>query len=108
MVGLCGSMKAMKELWTGHFELLTPPSESGDTGCFTNIVAWASDVEEFRSKVSRILEKDSWFVVDVENCVAVRQCEYIPEALAEQIETARTRPDDCDFGTLHYFPSRLS
>jgi hypothetical protein len=96
----------MKELWTGLFELLTPPSEQGDTGCFTNIVAWANDVEDFRTRVSRILEKDSWFVVAVENCVTVGECEDVPDELAEQIETAKTRPDDCIFGTLDYFPSK--
>jgi hypothetical protein len=96
----------MKQLWTGLFELLTPPSESGDTGCFTNIVAWATDVGDFRAKVARILEKDSWFVVDVEKCVTVSEGQDVPDELAEQIETARTRPDDCIFGTLHYFPSK--
>jgi len=96
----------MSELWTGLFELLTPPSEFRDTGCFTNIVAWADNAEDFRLKVSRILERDSWFVVSVENCVTVRTCEDVPDELAEQIETARTRPDDCVFGTLHYFPSK--
>ena len=96
----------MKELWTGLFELLTPPSETGDTGCFTNIVAWASNAEDFQAKVSRILEKDSWFVVSVEKCVTVGVGEDVPDELAEQIETAKTRPDDCVFGTLHYFPSK--
>ena len=98
----------MKELWTGLFELLTPPSESGNTGCFTNIVAWASDVEDFQANVSRILEKDSWFVVSVKDCVPIAKCQDVPDELAEQIETARTRPDDCVFGELHYFPSKPS
>ena len=96
----------MRELWTGLFELLTPPSESGDTGCFTNIAAWANDAEDFQAKVARILEKDSWFVVNVENCVTVSEAEDVPDELAEQIDTAKTHPDDCIFGTLHYFPSK--
>jgi len=107
MVGLFyGSMEAMKELWTGLFELLTPPSESGDTGCYTNFVAWAADEEDFRSKVSGILEKYSWFVVSVENCMIVDKCGDVPDELADQIQTARTRPDDCVHGILHYFPSK--
>src|SRR5580693_8414818 len=96
----------MSELWTGLFELLTPPAEFGDTGCYTNIVAWANDAEDFRTKVSRILEKDRWFVVSADDCVPVARCEDVPDELAEQIETARTRPDDCVYGTLHYFPSK--
>jgi hypothetical protein len=98
----------MNELWTGRFELLTPPTEFGDTGCFTNIVAWAKDADEFQKKVSRILEKDCWFVVSGEDCVQVAKCDEIPDVLAEQIKTARTHPDDCVFGTLHYFPSKLA
>jgi hypothetical protein len=99
-------MSAMNELWTGRFELLTPPTEFGDTGCYTNIVAWANDAADFQAKVSRILEKDSWFVVAIDNCLPIDECEKIPDQLAEQIETARTRPDDCVYGTLHYFPSK--
>jgi hypothetical protein len=96
----------MKELWTGLFELLTPPSEHGETGCFTNIVAWANDAEDLRTKVSRILEEDSWFIVSVENIVTIGECDDLTDELAEQVETAKTRPDDCVFGTLHYFPSK--
>jgi hypothetical protein len=99
-------MEGMNELWTGFFELLTPPSEFGDTGCFTNIVAWAEDAEGFRTKVTQILTKDSWFVANVENCVALSKCEIVSDELAQQIETAKSRPDDCIFGTLHYFPSK--
>jgi hypothetical protein len=96
----------MRELWTGLFELLTPPSDSGNTGCFTNIVAWADDAGDFRAKVARILEKDSWFVANAENCVTVSEAGGVPDELAEQIDTAKTHPDDCIFGTLHYFPSK--
>ncbi|HEV2135714.1 MAG TPA: hypothetical protein VGR47_15870 [Terracidiphilus sp.] len=99
-------MDPMKELWTGLFELLTPPTEFGDTGCFTNVVAWADDADDFRAKVSKILEKYSWFVVSVENCVTVACVENPTDELAGQIETAQTRPDDCVHGTLHYFPSK--
>jgi hypothetical protein len=53
-------MRTMKELWTAQVELLTPPSEDGDTKCFTNIVAMADNAVDFQTKVLRILEKDSW------------------------------------------------
>jgi len=108
MVGLCALWIAMKQLWTGLFELLTSPTKQGDTSCFTNIVAWAEDVDDFQTKVSRILEKDAWFVVSMEKCVTVTEWDDVPDELAEQIQTAKTRPDDCVFGTLHYFPSRPS
>jgi len=91
-VGLCALRKMMKEL--------------GDTGCYTNIVAWAHDVVDFRAKVSRILEKDAWFVVGAEDCQTVDEFDDVPDVLLEQIQTAKSRPDDCIFGTLHYFPSK--
>jgi hypothetical protein len=106
MAGHRALMSTMKELWTGQFELLTPPSETGDTGCFTNIVAWANDAEDFQAKVSQILACDFWLVVSVENCLPINKCGNVPDVLAEQIETATTHPDDCIFGTLHYFPSK--
>ena len=96
----------MKELWTGLFELLTPPTESGNTGCYTNVVAWAADADDFRAKVTRILERNSWFVVNVEDCRAIAVCIDMSDELAEQVETASTRPEDCIHGTLHYFPSK--
>ena len=45
-------------------------------------------------------------MVNVENCVTVSEAEDVPDELAEQIDTAKTHPDDCIFGTLHYFPSK--
>jgi hypothetical protein len=96
----------MRELWTGRVELLTPPTELGDTKCFTNLVAWADDTEDFQNKVSRILEKDNWFVLSFEDCTTVAMGNDVPDELSEQIKTASTRPDDCIFGTLHYYPSK--
>jgi hypothetical protein len=98
----------MKELWTDRAELLTPPTEFGDTKCFANFVAWADDAEDFQRKVLRILEKDSWFVLSFEDCTTVARGDDVPEELAEQIETASTRPEDCIFGALHYYPSKLA
>jgi hypothetical protein len=42
----------MKELWTAQVHLLTPPAEFGDTKCFTNLVAWADDAEDFTREKS--------------------------------------------------------
>jgi hypothetical protein len=101
-------MRTMKELWTAQVELLTPPSEDGDTKCFTNIVAMADNAVDFQTKVLRILEKDSWFVLSFEGCTTVTKDDDVPEELAEQIETASNCPEDCVFGHLHYYPSKPS
>ena len=100
-------MKAMKELWTALVELLTPPSysDSGDTRCFTNVVAWAESPEDYIATVSRLFEKSDCIVLSVEKCVRVSDCDSIPEDLLRQIERAKAHPEDCIFGTLHYYSS---
>ena len=99
-------MAAMLDLWTGRFELLTPPSEWGDTGCFTNVVAWAENEDDFRMKVSKIFQTYSWFVVDAESCKRIDDCENFSAEMSEQIETAKSNSNACVYGTLHYFPSK--
>ncbi len=96
----------MSDLWTGLVTLLTPPSQSGDTACFTNIVAWAKDPEDYKARISRLLEKNSYFVIGVGQCVRVPDCGDLSAELSDQIHIAVTQPHDCVFGTLHYYPSR--
>jgi hypothetical protein len=100
-------MEPMKELWTALVELLTPPSysDSGDTRCFTNVVAWAESPQEYTATVSALFEKSDCVVLSVEQCVRVSDCDDIPEDLLRQVERAKTHPKDCIFGTLHYYPS---
>jgi hypothetical protein len=98
----------MKELWTGRVELLTPPTELGDTKCFTNVVAWANDPKDYSDVISHLFEKSDCSVLDVEQCVRVADCTDIPEDLQRQIERAKTHSEDCIFGTLYYYPSKPS
>ena len=96
----------MKQLWTGQIELLTPPTESGDTRCFTNVVAWAEDGDDFRARATVVLEEYGWFVVNVENSIPIADCHNMPDELTEQVERAGAIPEACVYGTLHYFTSR--
>jgi hypothetical protein len=96
----------MVELWTGRVHLLTPPSEVGDTKCYTNVVAWAQSSDDFVRAISSIFEKSSCYVLDVEDCERIDDCMNITEALEGQIERAKIQPEDCIFGTLHYYPSK--
>ena len=99
----------MNQLWTGLFELLTPPDESGNTGCFTNIVSWATDAEDFRLKVTQIMEKDYCFVVNVENCVTVSKDEDVPDELAGRLAEPGRIPTIASLGHFTTFlPSPLS
>ena len=87
-------------------KLLTPPSQSGDTACFTSVVAWAKDPEDYAARISRMLEKISYHVVQVDQCIRVPDGANVSAELYDQIHRATMHPQDCVFGTLHYYPSR--
>lgn len=57
MVGLRAMVNKMKELWTALVEMLTPPTDYGDTKCFTNVVAWPESPDDVAATISRLLEK---------------------------------------------------
>jgi hypothetical protein len=100
----------MKELWTAQVEVLTPPSVSGcgNTKCFTNVVAWATNQDDYAASVSRLMEKSLCSVLRVQKCVRVEDCTEIPEDHLRQIERAKAHPEDCVVGTLFYYPSKPS
>ena len=107
-MGLPAKVVPVKELWTALVKLLTPPSESCDTECFTNVVAWANGPDDYRATISRLFEKSRCFVLDVEQCKLIADFEEIGEELPEQVERATIQPEGCIFGALHYYPSRPS
>jgi hypothetical protein len=96
----------MKELWTAQVHLLTPPAEFGDTKCFTNVVAWADSSDDYTAKISRLLEPESIFVLEVENAHLVADYKEIPEAMSRFIEWAKSHPEDCIIGNREYYPSK--
>jgi hypothetical protein len=96
----------MKELWTGRVELLTPPTDSGDTKAFTNIVTWASDALQFRDRVASVLEEYGWSLISVEESGMVSVREKLGEEVIEAIERAKGNLDACIYTTFHYYPSR--
>ena len=75
----------MKELWTGQVELLTPPSETGDTKCFTNVVAWADAQEGFAAIAATVFSKYGWSILRIEQCKRVAECGGMAQELAEQV-----------------------
>ena len=96
----------MKVLWTALVELLTPPSESGDTMCFTNVVAWAESPDDYAASLATLFGKSDCSVLSIERCLLVDDGGTVSEELSEQIARAREHPDDCIFGELHYYPSK--
>jgi 2-oxo-4-hydroxy-4-carboxy--5-ureidoimidazoline (OHCU) decarboxylase len=98
----------MKELWTAQVHLLTPPAERGNTRALTNVVAWATDAEDFSTRITSIFERRHWTILNVRRCQRAAECTAMVEELAEQVEHARKQPGGCVFGTLHYYPSRIA
>ena len=97
----------MKVLWRTLAELLTPPSEMGDTKCFSNVIAWAIDESDLRAAISVVAAKYDWQLIDMDNSLPVDRMTELSDELLEQIETAKPLPEACVFGTLHYYPSQV-
>jgi len=99
-------MEQMKELWTGRVELLTPPSEFGDTRCFTNVFVWAEDREDFAAAISHHLEMESISVLQIEECHCITGEEEFPEETNPFLEWVREHPGDFTTADRHYYPSK--
>jgi hypothetical protein len=96
----------MKELWTGRVEVLTPPTEFGDTKAFTNFVTWAVDAQDFRDHVAMVLDEYGWSLIGVEECGPASSYHQLGNEISEEIERARTIPKACIYTTFHYYPSK--
>lgn len=98
----------MKELWTGRVELLTPPTEFGDTKCFSNVFVWAEGPDDFAARVSRHLEEESISVLGIEDCHCIAEHERFPAETECFLEWARNNPGDFTTADRHYYPSRTA
>ena len=96
----------MKELWTGRVELLTPPTDFGDTKAFTNVVTWAVDAQQFRDRVASVFEEYGWTLIGVEECGPVSAHGSPGEAIFDAAEKARDNPNACVYTIFHYYPSK--
>ncbi|MGD0682814.1 MAG: hypothetical protein ABR990_12280 [Terracidiphilus sp.] len=96
----------MKELWTGRVEVLTPPTEFGDTKAFTNVVTWAVDAQQFRTRVASVFEEYGWTLIGVEECGPVAAYDCLVEEVSAVIESAKDNPNACIYMTFHYYPSK--
>ena len=97
----------MKDLWIGRVEILTEPAEFGDTKAFTNVVARAENLADFRQIVSTVCEKYDWSLIGVERCnLASTVADITNEELLEALERAKDYPEACIFTTLYYYSSK--
>jgi hypothetical protein len=97
----------MKELWTGRVEVLTPPTEFGDTRAFTNVVTWASNAEEYKTHVANVFEKYGWVLLGIEESYPVAKFIIDDDEMLDAFERASGNPDACIYLTFHYYPSKL-
>jgi hypothetical protein len=98
----------MRELWTATVEVLTVPSDSGDTKAFTNVVTWASSADEHADSVRQVFEEYGWTVIGIEECRPISSCGWISKELADLVNRASDNPNACIYGTFHYHPSKPS
>ena len=98
----------MRELWTGRVEVLTPPTDSGDTKAFTNVVTWASNAHEFRNQVASVFEEYGWSLIGVEECGPVSAHECLDEETFEVVARAKDIPKACIYMTFYYYSSKPS
>jgi sulfur relay (sulfurtransferase) complex TusBCD TusD component (DsrE family) len=99
----------MKGLWIGRVEILTEPTEFGDTKAFTNVVARAKNAADFRQFVSSVCEKYDWSLIGVEVCnLASDLVGVTSEELLEALNRAKDYPEACIFTTLYYYSSKPS
>jgi hypothetical protein len=96
----------MRELWVGLVELLTSPSEFGDTRCFTNALLWAQSREDYGTTLASFLEPEGMSLLDVQWCHPVAEYEEVPEEMVRFIEWAKQNPDDWTTADRHYYPSK--
>ncbi len=98
----------MKEVWTGLAELLTAPSEGGNTRCYTNVFAWAEGLRDFAETVALQLEVEGISVVEIENPHPVTLDEEFPEETAPFLAWIRDNPGGFTTTDRHYYPSKTA
>ncbi len=96
----------MRELWIGRVEVMTPPTAWGDCKAFTNVVTWATGLEDFSRYVGEVFEKYGWSLIGIEECVPASRVPFPEGELADALERAKLLPDACIYLTFHYYPSK--
>jgi hypothetical protein len=96
----------LPELWSGVVELKPlNRAEYGAAGAFTNIVTWARDAQEFRTKADAIAATLSMYVAQVENVEPVgKSSDGWHEEFEDMVRRAETNPNAIIYGTFHTYP----
>ena len=99
----------IKELWIGLAEVpaLKPTEILSDArGAFVNMITWASDAYEFRSKVELVLGEMSLFVVEIQNPEPIRNRGgkgSFDDSIEDMIGRAENNPNAILYGTFHTY-----
>jgi hypothetical protein len=96
----------VKEIWTGRVEVLTSPTEFGDTKAFTNVVTWAADAEGYKQRIASVFEEYGWTLTGVEESSPIAKHESLSAFDANARDRAIDNPEACIYGTFHYYPSK--
>ncbi|HEY6904000.1 MAG TPA: hypothetical protein VI216_06805 [Candidatus Acidoferrales bacterium] len=96
------------ELWIGLVQLKPLDREAfGAAGAYTNIITWAADKHEFRSKAESIAATMNLYVVEIEDeePFAERVREFqVDEEIEDMAQQAVSDPNAILCGTFHRYP----
>ena len=96
------------QLWIGVVEVKPLNRQTyGAAGAFTNIVTWARDAEEFRTKSEVIAATLEMYVMGVEEAEPVAErtmkCQ-LTEEIADMVSRAESNPNAIIYATFHTYP----
>ncbi len=78
----------------------------GSAGAFTNIVTWAADSSEFRTKAETIAATMHLFVVDIEDAEPLaertKRCS-VDDQIEDMARRAESNPNAIVYGTFHCY-----
>jgi hypothetical protein len=96
------------ELWIGLVELRPRDKKAfGAAGAYTNIVTWARNAEEFRSKVDIIAKNMDFFVIGIEEeepLAARLSTSEMTEEVEDMVRRAEANPNAIVYGAFHTYP----
>lgn len=94
------------QVWIGTIEIYfaDPETPSVWKPAYTNVTTWASSLEEFSQKCTRMLEGYGWKLLGIDRAGPVSDNDEFDEEVEDMLERTRSTPDAIIYGTFHTYP----
>ena len=94
------------EIWIGTIEISYFNWDSPDIrkNAFTVVTTWASNVEEFTEKCSRMLEGYGWQLIGIEKAIPAPPDRDFSDEVNDMLERTRSNPNAIIYGTFYTYP----